>query len=90
MNLSFHFISANTILANFTLSNGTVVPVNNHVADNQATYDVQHLISVQLNLPHLPPGIGIKEADFTITAYVQEVADPIVLRVSEPIQPCST
>ena len=90
MNLPFHFVSATTVLVNFTLSNGQVISVNQQVTDNTPSYDTQHSISVQFNLPNLPSGITVTQADFTLTVFVQEVSSSMYMQLSEPIHPCST
>jgi hypothetical protein len=84
----FHFVSATIVLLNFTLSNGTVVAVNQQVADNKATYDTRHLISIAFRLPSLPPNTSVTKVEFTITAHVEEVPAPITLPLSEPIHQC--
>lgn len=91
LNAPFHYVSANVILVHFTLSNRTVVSVNEQIVENEATFATQHVISVQFNLPNLPSNITVVQAEFTITAHIQEVSNPIVLSVpNAPIRPCST
>lgn len=89
MGTPFHFVSARIVLLNFSLSNGTVVQVNQAVTDNKATFDTQHAIIVDFNMPTLPPNITVTNAAFTIGAYVQEVPAPVIFQLSEPIKPCS-
>jgi hypothetical protein len=85
---AFHFVSATIIVLNFTLSNGTVVLVNEHLTDNKTTFDSKHLISFLFVLPRLPPDISVTQVEFTIIALVEEVPVPITATVGLPIRQC--
>lgn len=91
--IPFHFINATMVLINITLSNGKVVIVNqtiNQEVDTAQTYGAHHQIPVGFTPPsNLPSNLSITDAEFNVTAFVQEVLpDPVILPLSIPTPTC--
>jgi hypothetical protein len=84
-NTPFHFLSAKVSMVSYTLSNGTVVPVNLEWIDNETTFSTIHMISwqAQSNMPVGGP-TPIASIEFVVTASIQEVAQQIILPVAIP------
>lgn len=83
-NLAFHYLSAKIVFANYTLANGTVVQVNQQWTDNNPTFDTTHAFDLPANFKVLKSGPKIVSVEFIITAYVQEIPQPIIRTVTAP------
>jgi hypothetical protein len=77
LNLPFHYISATIIFANYTLANGTVVTVNHQWIDKNQTFNTTHTFNLGADFKIPNGGMKIVNVEFVITAYVQEVSQPI-------------
>lgn len=78
--IPFHFVSATVVFVNYTLSDGTVVPVTNEqVVDNTPTYDTTHQISGQFKMLISPSNETMTHAWFIITSNILEVPAPVAI-----------
>jgi hypothetical protein len=84
-NLTFHYLSAKIMFASYTLANDTVVQVNQQWTDNNPTFGKVHEFDLPANsnVPKLGP--KIISVEFIITAYIQEIPQPIIRTVAEPL-----
>jgi len=76
-NESFHYLSGTITFANYTLANGTVVTVNHQWIDKNQTFDKTHTFYLEADSKISNSGTKIVQAEFIITAHVQEVPQPI-------------
>ena len=87
--LPFHFVVAQISIANYTLTNGTVIVSNEQQSDNVTSYGTSHSfnnIEVYTDVPKSGP--KITSIDFIATIYVQEVPGPITIPFRLPNANC--
>jgi len=84
----FHFVVAQILVANYTLTNGTVIASDQQQGDNFTSYGTSHSFSVDVFTKIPKSGPKISSIEFIATVYVQEVPGAITIPFNLPNANC--